>query len=96
MKVERLFLKKGSKFPDVVIIPLQFKRMRKEANSLEKLILYREIIRKKARLTIYSKDVMKKLGGFDSSLGFGEDRILIKKMLDLFNLDKKRRKELEI
>lgn len=91
MKLERLFLKEGSKYPDVVIVPVEQKHMRTGANVLEKLILYREIIRKKARLTIYSKDVMKKIGGFDSSLGFGEDRILMKKLWHVLKLDKKKK-----
>ena len=70
MKVLRYF-RKGRKLPDVVVIPLVHGQARKGANYIEKLIFYRESSKKGSRLLVVSRDIVKDVGGFDASLGFG-------------------------
>lgn len=95
MKALRYF-RDGKALPDVVVIPLTFGKARKGANYLEKLVFYRDGSRKGSRLLVVSKDIVKAVGGFDSSLGFGEDRLFQENVFKKVKMDEKTKKQFEI
>jgi hypothetical protein len=95
MKTERYFLK-GSKLPDLIVIPTDFEKPRKDANEIEKIIFYREKAKGKSKIMVVSKKAIKKVGGFDSNLGFGEDRLYEKKLFLLFKLSYREKSKFKI
>jgi len=92
----RYFLDKKSKYPDLVILPLELNVLRKDANYLEKLLFYRERARQRSKLFAVSKRLLKKIGGLNSELGFGEDRELQQRIFSAVRVDDKTRKLFDI
>ena len=90
------YFRKGRKLPDVVVIPLEHGVARKDASYLEKMVFYRDSSRRGSRLLVVSRDIVKDIGGFDASLGFGEDRLFQDKVLSLVKVDKRTKKRFEI
>lgn len=92
-KSARYFLK-GKKMPDLIILPVDHTQMRKDASYLEKILFHREASKGTSRLLVVSKGIIKKVGGFDASLGFGEDRLYQDKIFKLFGIDEQVIKDL--
>ena len=96
MKSIRCFMKQGEKMPDLIIIPVENRHVRKGANYLEKMIFYREMVGTKLKILVSSKKLIEKIGGFDSTLGFGEDKIFQEKAFELLKVDDQTRKKYKI
>jgi len=96
MKSIRYFMKQGEKMPDLIIIPVKNRHVRRGANYLEKMIFYREMVGTKLKILISSKKLIEKIGGFDSTLGFGEDKIFQEKAFELLKVDDRTRKRYKI
>jgi hypothetical protein len=84
------------KMPDVVVIPVEYGHPNRRAGYFERLVFYRDTSNSGARLLITSKTILKDAGGFDASLGFGEDRLLQEKVFDLVKIDDKSRRRFRI
>lgn len=96
MRVIRYFMKTDGKMPDLIIIPVENRHVRKNANYLEKMIFYREMVGTKLKILVSSKKLIEKIGGFDSSLGFGEDKLFQEKAFKLLKVDDQTRKKYKI
>ena len=95
MRLGRFFLP-GSKLPDLIVLPMDLEKPRKDAADIEKILFYREKSRGRSKVLIVSKKVLEKLGGLESGLGFGEDRIWEKKLFSLFGMSYKERRKFRI
>jgi len=89
------YSRKNRKLPDVVVIPIDYGKPRKNAGYFEKMVFYRDTSRE-GRLLVVSRDIVKKAGGFNPTLGFGEDRLFQEKIFKLVNVDEKTRKRFKI
>ncbi len=82
--VEKDYLKKiEEEFKESRARILEFKDERflpEDANIIEKALFYKEASISGYGEIIMKKSVLEKIGGFDSTLGFGEDRILAEKL----------------
>jgi len=87
MKLGRFFLK-GSKLPDLIILPLDMIGPKKGSNRIEKMLYFREKARGRSKVLVVSKKVLEKVGGFDKNLGFGEDRLFERKLFKVLKMSK--------
>lgn len=95
MESKRYYLE-GNDKPDLVIIPVENREVRENANYLEKMLFYREISATKLKILVSSKKLIERIGGFDPKLGFGEDKLFQEKAFDLLEVNKETRKKFEI
>jgi len=96
MRAKRYFMEKDGKMPDLIIIPVENRHVRKNSNYLEKMIFYREMVGTKLKILVSSKKLIEKIGGFDSSLGFGEDKLFQERAFKLLRVDDQTRKKYNI
>lgn len=94
VKALRFWLKKRSGLPDLVIIPIKY-RLSPKPSYVEKMIACRESAKGTSKIMLVSKKLLRKVGGFDN-IGFGEDRLLQKKIFSLLKIGKEIRKRFSI
>jgi len=95
MKALRYF-RQGKKMPDVVVIPIRHGSVEEGSKYFQKIVFYRDTSRSNPRLLVVSKDIVSDVGGFDPSLGFGEDKLFQEKVFELIEVDKKTKERFKI
>ena len=92
----KIYKRLGKEKPEVIVIPVEHGQTKESSSYFEKLVFYRDTSRPGARLLVVSRDIVEEIGGFDPSLGFGEDRLFQENIFKTVQADKKTMKEFEI
>ena len=82
--------------PDVVVIPIEHGTIGENSSYFQKMVFYRDTSKSNPRLLVVSKNIVEDVGGFDPSLGFGEDKLFQEKVFSVIDVGKTVKKKFKI